>query len=71
MRTLVRLAVLTAATLVPGLTAAQSIHPKVWTRSGASSLTRGSIDFSDDAGALFRGPSENTFLVKLNYWLGL
>ena len=93
MRTLVRLAVLTAATLVPGLTAAQSIHPTpspevravllrweyrpgstlylVWTRSGASSLTRGSIDFSDDAGALFRGPSENTFLVKLNYWLGL
>ena len=93
MRTLVRLAVLTAATLVPGLTAAQSIHPTpspevravllrweyrpgstlylVWTRSGASSLTRGAIDFGDDARALLRGSSENIFLVKVNYWLGL
>jgi len=43
----------------------------VWTRSGASSLTRGAIDFGDDARALFRGPSENIFLVKVNYWLGL
>lgn len=42
----------------------------VWTRSGASSLSRGQIDFGDDARALFRGPSENIFLVKLNYWLG-
>ena len=25
----------------------------------------------DDARALFRGPSENIFLVKVNYWLGL
>src|SRR5438046_786098 len=43
----------------------------VWTRSGSSSLMRGAIDFGDDARALFRGPSENIFLVKLNYWLGL
>jgi hypothetical protein len=43
----------------------------VWTRSGESSLGRGSIDFGDDAGALFRGPSENIFLIKINYWLGL
>ena len=42
----------------------------VWTRSGASSLSRGQIDFGDDASALFRGPSENIFLVKLSYWLG-
>lgn len=42
----------------------------VWTRSGASQLTRGTIDFSDDARALFRGPSENIFLLKFNYWLG-
>jgi hypothetical protein len=43
----------------------------VWTRSGASAVTRGDIDFGDDAGALFRGPSENIFLVKVNYWIGL
>jgi len=43
----------------------------VWTRSGESSLGRGSIDFGSDAGALFRGPSANIFLIKVNYWLGL
>jgi len=43
----------------------------VWTRSGESSLGRGSIDFGSDAGALFRGPSSNIFLIKVNYWLGL
>jgi uncharacterized protein DUF5916/cellulose/xylan binding protein with CBM9 domain len=42
----------------------------VWTRSGSSSLSRGEIDYGNDAGALFRGPSENIFLIKLNYWLG-
>jgi len=42
----------------------------VWTRSGSSSLTRGQIDFGNDAGALLRGPSSNIFLVKVNYWLG-
>src|SRR5439155_493223 len=31
----------------------------VWTRNGASSLTRGVVDFGADARALFRGPSEN------------
>ena len=43
----------------------------VWTRSGESSLGRGTIDFGSDAGALFRGPSSNIFLIKVNYWLGL
>ena len=43
----------------------------VWTRSGSSQLTRGDIDFSDDAGALFQGPSSNIFLLKVNYWLGI
>ena len=42
----------------------------VWTRSGESALGRGQIDFGDDAGALFQGPSQNIFLVKINYWLG-
>jgi len=43
----------------------------VWTRSGESTLSRGRIDFGDDASALFRGPSQNIFLIKINYWLGL
>jgi len=43
----------------------------VWTRSSESDLTRGRISFGDDAGALFRGPSDNIFLIKVNYWLGI
>jgi hypothetical protein len=43
----------------------------VWTRSGSSQLTRGDINFRDDAGALFQGPSSNIFLLKVNYWLGI
>jgi hypothetical protein len=43
----------------------------VWTRSSASELTRGTLDFGSDARALFRGPAENIFLIKVNYWLGL
>ncbi len=43
----------------------------VWTRSSASDLTRGAIDFGADARALFRGPAENIFLIKVNYWLGI
>jgi len=43
----------------------------VWTRSSRiPDLPRGSIQFSDDASALFQGPSENIFLVKMTYWLG-
>jgi hypothetical protein len=42
----------------------------VWTRNGASALARGQMDFGDDASALFRGPSDNVFLVKVSYWLG-
>jgi hypothetical protein len=42
----------------------------VWTRSSSTSLGVGSLDLSRDAEALFSGPAENIFLVKLNYWLG-
>ena len=43
----------------------------VWTRSSRIPLLpRGSMQFSDDASALFQGPSENVFLVKMTYWLG-
>jgi hypothetical protein len=44
----------------------------VWTRSSRiPDLTRGRISFGDDFGDLFQGPSENIFLLKVNYWLGL
>jgi hypothetical protein len=43
----------------------------VWTRTSSSSLTAGTLDFGRDARALFRGPAENIFLIKLNYWLGI
>jgi hypothetical protein len=43
----------------------------VWTRTSASELARGDIDLGTDARALFRGPAENIFLIKLNYWLAL
>jgi len=43
----------------------------VWTRSSASDLVRGTLDFSADSRALFRGPAENIFLIKVNYWLGI
>jgi hypothetical protein len=42
----------------------------VWTRTASSSLSRGAIDFGSDARALFEGPAENIFLVKVNYRLG-
>jgi len=43
----------------------------VWTRSSRiPDLPRGDIQFGDDASALFQGPSENIFLVKMTYWLG-
>jgi len=43
----------------------------VWTRSSRiPDLSRGNIQFGDDASALFQGPSENIFLVKMTYWLG-
>jgi hypothetical protein len=43
----------------------------VWTRSSQiPTLPRGNVQFRDDAGDLFQGPSENIFLVKMTYWLG-
>jgi hypothetical protein len=44
----------------------------VWTRrSLIPDLPRGNIRFGDDAGDLVQGPSENIFLIKLNYWIGI
>jgi hypothetical protein len=43
----------------------------VWTRSSKiPDLPRGNIQFGEDAGELFQGPSDNIFLVKVSYWLG-
>jgi hypothetical protein len=42
----------------------------VWTRSSESDLARGTIDFGPDSRALFRGPAQNIFLLKMNFWLG-
>ena len=42
----------------------------VWTRSGATQESRGQINWNEDTSALFQGPSENIFMVKVNYWLG-
>lgn len=43
----------------------------VWTRQGDRSVGRGRIDFGTDADALLHLPSQNIFLIKVNYWLGL
>ncbi|MEO8227274.1 MAG: DUF5916 domain-containing protein [Gemmatimonadota bacterium] len=43
----------------------------VWTQSRNDALTAGDINVGRDAGAVFSGPAENIFLVKVNYWLGL
>lgn len=43
----------------------------VWTRSSATRLAQGVLDVGRDARALFEGPAENIFLVKVNYWLGM
>ncbi|HKA59828.1 MAG TPA: DUF5916 domain-containing protein [Gemmatimonadales bacterium] len=43
----------------------------VWTHtSQLPDLPRGTIDFNEDAKALFQGPAENILLVKVSYWLG-
>ncbi len=43
----------------------------VWTRQAASQLSRGAIDFGEDSRALLRGPSDNIFLVKVSYRIGV
>jgi hypothetical protein len=43
----------------------------VWTRSASTQISRGSIDLASDASSLFRGPSDNIFLVKMSYHLGV
>jgi hypothetical protein len=43
----------------------------VWQRRQSDEVIRGDFDFGRDVGALLRAPSDNRFIIKLNYWLGL
>lgn len=43
----------------------------VWTQSRDDQLSVGALDVGRDARAVFSGPAENIFLIKVNYWLGL
>ncbi len=43
----------------------------VWTQDRSATDRLGDLDFSRDFGALRGAPSDNIFLVKLTYWLGI
>jgi hypothetical protein len=43
----------------------------VWTQSRSSDASVGDMDFGRDMRALFDGPADNIFLLKINYWIGL
>ena len=43
----------------------------VWQRKHFGSAQRGDFDFNRDFQDLWRAPSEDRFIVKVNYWLGL
>jgi hypothetical protein len=43
----------------------------VWQRRQARSVSVGDFDFERDLGALLGAPSDDRFMVKVNYWLGM
>lgn len=43
----------------------------VWTQDRSASEAVGNLDVGRDVDALFGAPSDNIFLVKVTYWLGL
>jgi hypothetical protein len=43
----------------------------VWQRRQAGSVSLGDFDFDRDLDALISAPSDNRFMVKVNYWLGM
>ena len=43
----------------------------VWQRRQSDQVNVGNFDLSRDARALFRAPSDDRFILKVNYWLGL
>jgi hypothetical protein len=42
----------------------------VWTQSRSATEQVGNLDFGRDVRAMFEAPTENIFLLKVNYWLG-
>ena len=43
----------------------------VWTQDRSDRAAFGDFDVGRDGRALFRAPSDNIFLLKVNYWIGL
>ncbi len=43
----------------------------VWQRRQSDEVTIGDFDFGRDLSALFGAPTDNRFIFKVNYWLGL
>jgi hypothetical protein len=43
----------------------------VWTQSRSDTEPVGTMSIGHDLGALFRAPSDNIFMVKVNYWIGM
>lgn len=43
----------------------------VWQRRQADRVLQGDFDFGRDVGALFDAPSDDRFIIKVNYWLGM
>jgi hypothetical protein len=43
----------------------------VWQRRQAGTAATGGFDLHRDLDALFAAPSDDRFMVKVNYWLGL
>ncbi len=43
----------------------------VWQQGRLVESDIGVFDFGGDVGALWDAPAENTFIVKVSYWLGL
>jgi hypothetical protein len=43
----------------------------VWQRRQAESVFLGDFDFDRDLGALLAAPSDDRFMIKVNYWLGM
>jgi len=43
----------------------------VWQRRQAGSVAVGDFDLERDLGALWDAPSDDRFMIKVNYWLGL
>lgn len=43
----------------------------VWQRQQRADAANGDFDFGQDLNALWRAQSDNRFILKVNYWLGI